>query len=105
MYCVFVSLPLGAICRCRIFLADVVELVADVFTPFNPFKSNGISHFYQLDQSISVLRVVGWYFFVFIQTLIRAFCKETVENLIRRHLIWVCTVCQCPTKRWLGLRN
>ena len=28
----------------------------------NPFKPNGISHYYQLDQSISVLRVVGRYF-------------------------------------------
>ena len=28
----------------------------------NPFKPNGISHRYQLDQSISVLRVVGCYF-------------------------------------------
>ena len=28
----------------------------------NPFKPNGISHCYQLDQSISILRVVGWYF-------------------------------------------
>ena len=24
------------------------------------FKPNGISHYYQLDQSISALRVVGW---------------------------------------------
>ena len=29
---------------------------------FNQFKPNGISHYYQLDQSIFVLRVVGWYF-------------------------------------------
>ena len=29
---------------------------------FNPFKPNEISHYYQLDQSISALRVVGWYF-------------------------------------------
>ena len=29
---------------------------------FNPFKPNGISYSYQLDQSSSVLRVVGWYF-------------------------------------------
>ena len=29
---------------------------------FNPFKPNGISYSYPLDQSISVLRVVGWYF-------------------------------------------
>ena len=28
----------------------------------NTFKLNGIFQFYQLDQSISVLRVVGWYF-------------------------------------------
>ena len=27
----------------------------------NTFKRNGISHFYHLDRSISVLRVVGWY--------------------------------------------
>ena len=29
---------------------------------FNPFKPNGISHCYQLEQSISVLRDIGWYF-------------------------------------------
>ena len=28
----------------------------------NPFKPNEIPHSYQLDKSISVLRVVGWYF-------------------------------------------
>ena len=28
----------------------------------NPFKPKGISHYYQLDQSISVLRVVRLYF-------------------------------------------
>ena len=28
-----------------------------------PFKPNGISHCYQLDQSISVFRVFGFYFF------------------------------------------
>ena len=35
------------------------------------------------------------------------FCKQTVENLIRRcsllRLKWVCTVCLCPTKPTLGL--
>ena len=29
----------------------------------NLFKPNGISHSYQLDQLISVLKVVGWYAF------------------------------------------
>ena len=33
----------------------------DLLCCFNPFKLNIISHFYHLDMSISVLRVVGWY--------------------------------------------
>ena len=28
----------------------------------NPFKPYGTSYYYQLDKSISVFRVVGWYF-------------------------------------------
>ena len=55
------------------------------------------SHSYQLDQSISI----GWYFF----SLFLTFCMQTVETLIRccilRHLIWVCIVCLCPSKRTL----
>ena len=39
---------------------------------------------YHLDQSIYVLRVVGWYFsFVFIQILVEH-CKQTVEILINQ---------------------
>ena len=37
---------------------------------FNPFKHNGISHCYQLEQSISILRNVGWYFSFFFHILI-----------------------------------
>ena len=37
------------------------------------------------------------------------YCKQTVQNLIRcrfpRHLIWFCTVCQCPIKRTPGLNG
>ena len=37
----------------------------------------------------------------------RIFCKQTVENLIRRRVlrrvIWFAFVCRCPTKRTLGL--
>ena len=62
-----------------------------------PFMLNGISHCYQLDQSISVLRVDGRYFFFFNQTL-----NETYICVLWR-LIWFCTVCQYPTKRTLGL--
>ena len=39
-------------------------------TSINPVMSNGISQSYQLNQSISVLRVVGWCLFIFIQILI-----------------------------------
>ena len=37
---------------------------------FNPFKPNELSHCYQLDQSISILWVVGMVFFIFFQFLI-----------------------------------
>ena len=53
---------------------------------FNPFKPNGISHTYQLDQSMSVLRVVRLYF-SFLSNSNRSFCKQTVETLIRRHIL------------------
>ena len=42
----------------------------EVFFYINPFMPNGIFHRYQLKQSISVVKDVGWYFFIFIQTLI-----------------------------------
>ena len=39
----------------------------------------------------------------------RTFCKQRVETLIGRrvlwHLFWVCTVCLCPTKQTLGLNG
>ena len=68
---------------------------------------NGISHPYHLDESISILMVVEWYFH-FCSKLNGAFRTQTVETLIRcripRRLIWVYTVCLCPTtKRTLGL--
>ena len=70
----------------------------------SPFELNGISLSYQLDQSILVLRDVVWYFSLLFKFK-KNFCKQTVENLIRCHilrLIWFCTVCQCPTKRTLS---
>ena len=55
---------------------------------------------------ISSFRVVGWYF-SFYSKFERNFCKQTVENQIRRcvlrRLIWFYTVCRFPTKRTLGL--
>ena len=48
----------------------------------NPFMPNVFCHSYQLDKSISNFRVVGWYFSF--SNFKRNFCKQTVENLIRR---------------------
>ena len=66
---------------------------------YYPIRPNGIPHSYQLDQSISILRVVGWNFFTFIQNLIEH-CQQTVENLIRRCILQ-CLHCffLCTTKR------
>ena len=72
----------------------------------NPLKLNVFSHPYQLDQSISILRVLGGTSH-FYSNFKRTFCLQIVENLIRRRilrrLIWFCTVCRCATKRTLGL--
>ena len=66
---------------------------------------NRISHYYQLDQFIFVLRVVRWYFHY--SNYNWTICKQTVETLIKCHILWnlirVCTVCPCPIKRTLGL--
>ena len=74
-------------------------------TAFNPFMPNGISHSYQLEQSISVLRDVRWYF-SFFSSFNRKLCKQTVETLIRCRilwrLIWVCTVLNLPSESARG---
>ena len=76
-------------------------------TAFNPFMPNGISHRYHLEQSIYVLRDVSLLGGIFYSSFNRKLCRQTVETLIRCHilwrLIWVCTICLCPTKRTLGI--
>ena len=47
---------------------------------FNQVKPNGVSHSYQLDQSISVLRV-GGRFFHFLSNFDRTFCKQIASDL------------------------
>ena len=80
---------------------DIIELKVD--DKLNPFVLNEITHPYQLDESILNLRVV-----LQIPPKFKGrFCKQTVENLIRRHvlqhLIWFCTVWACPIKWRLHL--
>ena len=76
-------------------------MTADVINVVNPNKVNGISDSYQLDKSISVLSVDG-YFFIQILTA-NSVCK--VEILVRcrnlQRLICVCTVYLCPHERTL----
>ena len=45
-----------------------------------PFKHNVISHFYYLDQPVSILRVVR---FSFYHNSNKTYCKQIVETLIR----------------------
>ena len=52
-----------------------------IFVPCNPFKMNGIFHSYQLDQFISVLRIVENIFHLY-SNFDRTFWKQTVETLI-----------------------
>ena len=48
----------------NLFATDSLEEFISKERVINPFKGNGISHSYQLDQSISVLRDVEWYFYI-----------------------------------------
>ena len=49
----------------------------------NPVKSNGMSLSYQLDQTISVLKIVGVFFFHFYSNFDKKNSKQTFETLIR----------------------
>ena len=68
-----------------------------IFAIFNQFKPNGIYQYYQLYQSISVLRVAGCIVH-FYSNFNRTFCKQTVETLIRRRLIWASLFAYIPQK-------
>ena len=62
----------------------------------NPLMLNVFSHPYQMDESITILGLLGGIFH-FYSNFKRNFCLQIVENLIRcrilRHLIWFCTDC------------
>ena len=82
------------------YVSTRLSSLINLFLTLNPFNPKRIAKSYQLDHSISVLRVVvgifRLYYFLIEST------KQTVETLIRRRvprsLILVCTVCLCPTK-------
>ena len=92
------------------YLVGVNQILASGI--FNPFKPNGISHSYHLDQSISVLIVAGGIIIFLYSSFNKTICKQihVVETLIRRRvlrrLFWVYAVCPihvCPIKRIQGL--
>ena len=62
---------------------------ASINSHFLPFKPNGISNSYQLDQSISVFRILGGGFFHFHSNFNISLCKQTVETLIRRRVLQI----------------
>ena len=82
-------------------MSSYIVLSVANLTAINPFMPNEISHRYQSEQYISVLRDVGVgggdIFYIY-SNFDRIFCKQTVETLV-----WVCNFCQRPTKRTLGL--
>ena len=58
----------------------------------NPFKPNGISHSYQLDQSISILRIVGQYFSGARQFVENHFADTTIGRIHTHH---ICEMIEC----------
>ena len=70
-----------------------VSMLPLEFKLINPFKQNGISHYYQLDRSVSVLRVEQYYF-TFYSNFNAIFCKQTVKTEIKRNIQW-CLICVC----------
>ena len=62
----YIVLPVSAIMTC--FSASnlsgrfIGKLYIVLEHLFNPFKPNGISHLYQMEHSISVLKDIWWYF-------------------------------------------
>ena len=83
-----------------------------------PFKlvSSSLTHLSRMD----FLTVFSWTspfpfegllgcIFHFHSIFNRTVCQQTVQTLIRRRvlrrLVWVCTICLCPTKRTLSLNE
>ena len=73
----------------RIDMSDLISrwVVLFIFPNANPFKLNGISHSYQMDQSIFILRLLGCTF-IFYLNFHRSCTQQTVEILIRRRVLW-----------------
>ena len=86
----------------------VMERTCSTFASINPFKANQLNFPFLISRTrpYPILGVLG-VIFHFYSNSNRTFCEQTVEVLIRRRvlrrLIWICTVCLCPTKGTLSL--
>ena len=71
----------------------------------NPSMPNGISCPYHLNESFLVEGLLGDKFQS--ESIFKSsFCKQTVQNLIRRRIRLIFfTVCRCPIKRNLGVNG
>ena len=76
---------------------QVGDMRISSFLCFNPLKPNGISLYYQLEQSIPNFRGVGWHLFYQTPKFNRRFYTQTVKFQITHHimccLIWLYTIC------------
>ena len=83
-------LPHGVIGWSVVFYCGIAwsySLVFFCFGEFDPFMTNRLSHFYQLDQSISVLKgCFGVVFSHFHLNLNITFCKQIAKTLISNAL-------------------
>ena len=66
---------------------------------------NEMSQPYELDESISNLKGLCGSKFKCNSNFKSSFCKQTVETLVLRRLVRVCTVCLCTTKKTLDLNG
>ena len=55
--------PIGILCQVWCLIASIPDLCPlSYYQYIDPFKPNGFSLDYQLDNSVFILRIVGWYF-------------------------------------------
>ena len=77
------------------------QLGTNIDACYNPFMPNVFSNPYQMDESISNFRVLGGIFH-FYSNFKRNFCLQTVEILIRRHVLYCLSMSHKKNARLYG---
>ena len=85
---------------CR--LSHNVHVISHCFTVLTHLNRMNFPSSINRTNLFLILGVIGGIFHIYSKVHL-IFCKQTVKTLIRRRfirqLIWVCTVCLCPTKK------